>query len=523
MHALQKLLLFCVLAGFRGNALGSEIINGKKAKEKSMLYMASVQSKAGHICGGFLISEDFVVTAAHCDKWKPTSVVLGTHHLNKLNETMRYSVKKCKHPSYKEVGSGNDIMLLKLSVKAPLGKKGLIKPIKLPSHKMKLKDNKKCQVVGWGMTSTKGEVENDLREVEVPVINLEKCQKLWKNKLPSNVICAGGYGTKKGFCQGDSGGPLVCDKQAVGVVSFNNNDVCDYPDVPNVYTDVSKYLPWIKEILKKKNSLGSEIIHGKKAPDNQMLYMASLQNDSETMALIFIQLLLFILSGADGSKIVGGQDAAPHSRPYMASLQVRGQHFCGGVLVKEDFVLTAAHCLINRPFTVVVGVDSLSRAESTKQEFRVARSFPHPNYDGHENDIMLLKLGGSAALTEAVQLIPPKIGRPRECITAGWGDIGDNNTIATRLQEVNVTLLSQRICQRRWGAVPITSSMLCGTGARVFQGFCSGDSGGPLVCDGDAAGVVSFSGQRCGDPKTPDVYTRVASFRRWIRNVLKNN
>lgn len=53
-----------------------------------------------------------------------------------------------------------------------------------------------------------------------------------------------------------------------------------------------------------------------------------------------------IVSGADGSLIVGGRDAAPHSRPYMASLQVRGQQNCGGALVREDFVLTAAHCAI---------------------------------------------------------------------------------------------------------------------------------------------------------------------------------
>lgn len=50
-----------------------------------------------------------------------------------------------------------------------------------------------------------------------------------------------------------------------------------------------------------------------------------------------------------------------------------------------------------------------------------------------------------------------------------------------------------------------------------------GDSGGPLVCDGAAAGVVSFSGRRCGDPRTPDVYTRVSSFREWITSVLNNN
>lgn len=66
-----------------------------------------------------------------------------------------------------------------------------------------------------------------------------------------------GYQTtnsKRSFSsQGDSGGPLVCSGTAVGVVSFNWHGDCDYPNAPNVYTDVSKYLPWIKEILEKKN------------------------------------------------------------------------------------------------------------------------------------------------------------------------------------------------------------------------------------------------------------------------------
>lgn len=50
-----------------------------------------------------------------------------------------------------------------------------------------------------------------------------------------------------------------------------------------------------------------------------------------------------------------------------------------------------------------------------------------------------------------------------------------------------------------------------------------GDSGGPLVCGGAAAGIVSFSGRQCGDPKTPDVYTCVSCFRSWIQTVLNNN
>ncbi|KAM3619986.1 uncharacterized protein V6R79_016751 [Siganus canaliculatus] len=244
------------------------------------------------------------------------------------------------------------------------------------------------------------------------------------------------------------------------------------------------------------------------------------------MATCFALLLLFTLSGSEGSHIVGGREAAPHSRPYMVQLKIGSQLACGGSLVREDFVLTAAHCRLRRAFTAVIGADLLSGNESTKQEIQTVRSIPHPDYDGHQNDIMLLKLARRAQLNEAVQLIPLKQGRIRNvsgCLTAGWGDIGDNRTLPARLQEVNVTTLRQRRCVRRWRGVPIVRTMICGVGDRIFQGFCSGDSGGPLVCDGAVAGVVSFSGRRCGDPATPDVYTRVSSFRDWIAAVLNGN
>uniref|UniRef100_A0A8C4FDR2 Peptidase S1 domain-containing protein n=2 Tax=Dicentrarchus labrax TaxID=13489 RepID=A0A8C4FDR2_DICLA len=255
MHALHMFLLFHLLTCLGPNALGSEIINGKNAPEALMLYMASVQNNMGdHICGGFLIREDFVLTAAHCIRSNPTSVVLGTHNLKKVdNRTMRYNVKTCKHPSFKNERQGNDIMLLKLSKNARLDKR--VKPIRLPKTVIKIKDNAKCRVVGWGFIRTGGELSNKLQVVDVPFVNLTVCKTRWRplNELPDDVICAGGYGTKNGFCQGDSGGPLVCGGEAVGVVSFNMNRNCDYPNVPNVYTNISKYLKWIKDILKKKN------------------------------------------------------------------------------------------------------------------------------------------------------------------------------------------------------------------------------------------------------------------------------
>ncbi|XP_036971480.1 mast cell protease 1A-like [Acanthopagrus latus] len=253
MQALHKLLLCHLLACLGPNALGDEIINGKKVPEKMMLYMASLQDKQHqHLCGGFLISEDFVVSAAHCNRSIPTSVVLGTHNLKKVGGTMRYAVEKtCIHPDYTDVQRGNDIMLLKLSKKAPRNNR--VRPIQLPKTVNKTKDNAKCRVAGWGYTKTGGKVVDELQVVDVSFVNKEACQRKWQNKLPLTVICADGSGQNKGFCQGDSGGPLVCSGIAVGVVSFNWEKNCDYPNKPNVYTDVSKYLPWIKRILKQKN------------------------------------------------------------------------------------------------------------------------------------------------------------------------------------------------------------------------------------------------------------------------------
>ncbi|XP_029905549.1 trypsin-3-like [Myripristis murdjan] len=249
MPSLNKVLLLCVLTCLGQEGLGSEIIHGEKAKDKTLLYMASVQNNGKHFCGGFLISEEYVLTAAHCDNSSYTdmTVVLGTHDLKRVHDkTMRYQVQRCKHPSFKRVSSGNDIMLLKLSRKAKLSK--TVATVEL--QKTAIKANTKCHVAGWGIDTPRGKAGVDeLRVVDVSTIDLKVCKQEWK-QIPANVICAGGYKTNKGACHGDSGGPLVCNGKAVGIVSYGYN--CNYPNRPNVYTEISKFLPGIHKTLKKK-------------------------------------------------------------------------------------------------------------------------------------------------------------------------------------------------------------------------------------------------------------------------------
>ncbi|XP_076134364.1 granzyme G-like [Alosa pseudoharengus] len=244
------LMLLTMLLLHVHGCYAEKIINGSTVAAKAMQYMASVQNNGKHVCGGFVIKPNFVLTAAHCKErlTGKVSVVLGAHNIHKAEKNKRYYIRKedkIIHEAYKEVITGNDIMLLKLSGK--IGKD--VKTVKIPSSdKMKMKNATKCLVAGWGKTST-NEASSQLQVVQVQVIDFQNCRAAWNQndiskKLPKNVMCAIGF-NRNGPSLGDSGGPLVCNGLAVGIVSFNLNE--SYRQIiPAVYTQISKFLPWIK-------------------------------------------------------------------------------------------------------------------------------------------------------------------------------------------------------------------------------------------------------------------------------------
>ncbi|KAF4097680.1 complement factor D-like [Onychostoma macrolepis] len=227
------------------------IVNGREAKPHSRPYMVSVQKDKEHICGGFLISDRFVMTAAHCrDNAPVVTVVLGAHDLQKKN-SVRFTVDSYhQHPEYTMGSCDNDIMLLKLEKNVQLNNN--IKWISIPAEEGDIKAGSVCSVAGWGLLETKGKRSDHLMETNVTVMNNKKCESKWgkENFSASQMMCVYGDG---GSCDGDSGGPLVCGDTAIGVTSFGDPDLCNSPELPEVYTKISAYIPWIKNIIGNVN------------------------------------------------------------------------------------------------------------------------------------------------------------------------------------------------------------------------------------------------------------------------------
>uniref|UniRef100_A0A3Q4N548 trypsin n=1 Tax=Neolamprologus brichardi TaxID=32507 RepID=A0A3Q4N548_NEOBR len=226
--------------------------------------------------------------------------------------------------------------------------------------------------------------------------------------------------------------------------------------------------------------------------------------------IIFI-FLQVSLTGAAESGIVGGREAKPHSRPYMASIQYQAQHSCGGILIREDFVLTAAHC--KGPCTVVLGAHDISKKEKSQQRIKVAKYYRHPKFNGkYDYDIMLLKLEKNATLNKYVKTtgLPKKNGKiPAniKCYVAGWGRTGKNTPASNVLKEATEKMQFSNECKS-----------ICLPGNQMLKG----DSGGPLICNKMSQGLTAFTlAEDCNNPKYPHVYTKINFFIPWIKEKMK--
>lgn len=232
--------------------------------------------------------------------------------------------------------------------------------------------------------------------------------------------------------------------------------------------------------------------------------------------------------------IVGGVEATPGEFPFIVSLQDSSGHFCGGSLIKEDWVLTAGHCAQGGDIQkVVIGLHDQG-TQGNSETIKAKRVITHPKYNGStvDYDFALVELESKStfkpiALNKVEISIPNSSSKKVMATTAGWGVLNENSwSIADKLQKVSVPLVPQKTCAEAYKTFnTVTDRMICAGYKEGQKDACQGDSGGPLFTNDSSGnksliGVVSW-GKGCARPNLPGVYSKVNAVYDWIVQTSK--
>ncbi|XP_072937515.1 uncharacterized protein flz [Epargyreus clarus] len=253
------------LCGVRPLVKSGRIVGGKNAKFGEWPWQVLVRESTWlglftkNKCGGVLITNRFVTTAAHCQPGFLASLVavFGENDISGDLEPKRPVSKNVRrvivHRQYDAATFENDLALLELD--SPIKYDAHIVPICMPPDESDF-TGRVATVTGWGRLKYGGGVPAVLQEVQVPVIENSACQEMFHTaghakKILNSFICAGYANGQKDSCEGDSGGPLVLQRedgrwQLVGTVSHGIK--CAAPFLPGVYMRTTFYKPWLRSI-----------------------------------------------------------------------------------------------------------------------------------------------------------------------------------------------------------------------------------------------------------------------------------
>ncbi|CAN7937923.1 unnamed protein product, partial [Ixodes hexagonus] len=248
------------------------IVGGKDADPVEFSWQISLRRKLplintdrGHTCGGSIISEQYVVTAAHCVDGLFTfpsnyKVMVGDQNINQKDETEGdFEIEKItKHPDWDRDTLNYDYAVLRL--KTPLdfnGQQKHLMPICLPEKDQSF-EGQNCTASGWGLTKNRLEggksLSAQLQKADLPILAHNVCKEYYEqfNEVHDNtMICAGPPEGGKGVCQANSGGPLQCarpDGRYVLAGATSWGVVCAAEKRPGVFAKISPQVDWIKQV-----------------------------------------------------------------------------------------------------------------------------------------------------------------------------------------------------------------------------------------------------------------------------------
>ncbi|XP_018569501.1 serine protease easter-like isoform X2 [Anoplophora glabripennis] len=255
-------------------------------------------------------------------------------------------------------------------------------------------------------------------------------------------------------------------------------------------------------------------------------------------------------------KIRGGTEASLREFPWMALLAYNtdtGRQFkCGGSIINENYILTAAHCIVKTPYPLVgvrVGEYSILSEKDCEeqkpndclpspQDLTVEKTIVHPNYStkSFSNDIALLRVSKINMESDSIQSVCLPVYE--DVITqnynsgtvTGWGftdPYGIN--VVDKLQKVFLKKRNMTVCTEAYKSeVKLSYKQIC-VGGEGIKDSCGGDSGGPFLVPAhfnDAEryvqrGVVSIGHRFCGTEGFPGIYTKVTYYAKWILDNIK--
>ncbi|CAF3960025.1 unnamed protein product [Rotaria sp. Silwood1] len=520
-------------------------------------------SSIHHCCSGTIITDSYILTAAHCvnrlqnSSLENVTIAAGIHQLSDERPIIRNVDKIFIHPNYLEMADNliHDIAIVHLSEPLDLGMNLYLartcRPPRLerPEDAMDYPSNGTTLIVtGWDHFSDGNDVLDELQQVTI--YSIHHNQSTCANTIHNNLMqfCAGIYDSSNNdsnngehFCLfrnclsftiylalryilGDSGAPIfrwIGNRwEQMGLVSYAKGS-CGSPDYQTVFTRLASYNNWIDLIVFDNNTRPTVTYRCDKYSSCGCGY-----NDVEFTS----------------SRIVGGEEAVPYSWSMMVSIRDRftNNHFCGGSILSDSYILTAAHCVDDKPSTriqIAAGIHNKYYSYPVIRE--VDQIYIHPGWSSlsseHRNDIAILHLAQpfdftinllikqtcvpNVTLPTHVQDYPPNGTR---LVAIGWGNINSSlyDNSSNNLHQVQIFLIDNTdpICNK---SILDIETQFC---AALYEDG-KGDDGGPILQwlgnRWEQVGITSYS-EGCSLAGKPSIYTRLAAYREWILSILTN-
>ncbi|XP_063146781.1 complement factor D [Candoia aspera] len=245
------LIIFLGIFSVSANGPRGRILGGIESTPHQRPYMASLQEDGTHLCGGFLIAPQWVLSAAHCledTKNGTFQVLLGAHSLSESEPNKRlYGVRRLiPHPGSSEDTILHDLLLVQLEEPVALGPH--VQIVAYQTANNDVPEQTLCEVAGWGIISNTGKKTDKLQFVQLSIIGRGRCnmRRFHDGSVTENMMCA--ESRKKDSCKGDSGGPIVCNGTVEGIVTTGST-VCGNWMKPGIYTRTAPYVSWITSTM----------------------------------------------------------------------------------------------------------------------------------------------------------------------------------------------------------------------------------------------------------------------------------